>query len=93
MKKKYTIIYSEPIRRGSHTFQYIKSNRVEVEPDKLASLIEGDPYWSNVQFIFDGWPLQEGECPQQTITSKDGLYHEAECSKATGVNAECMCRG
>jgi hypothetical protein len=57
--QKYTIVYSEVIRRGSMHTTIIKMERVET--NDIAKFIDGPPYNNNVAYIFVGWPLEEGE--------------------------------
>ena len=91
MKQKYTIIYGEVIRRANLHSTLIKFDRVECEPSELAKLIDDDKYCGGVEFIFHGWPQQEGEAPQQQITSAAGP-HAAECPIALGLQDQwCIC--
>ena len=57
--KKYTIIYSEVIRRGNMHATVVKMERVET--NDIANFIKGPPWDGNVAYIFIGWPEQEGE--------------------------------
>jgi hypothetical protein len=57
--KRYTIIFGVPVGRGNMHATAIKFDRVET--NNLKSLIEQDKYCGNVAFIFEGWPILEGE--------------------------------
>lgn len=91
MKQKYTIIYGEVIRRANLHSTLIKFDRVECEPSELSKLIDDDKYCGGVEFIFHGWPQQEGEHPQREIVSAGDQRHDAECPIALGVAQNCIC--
>ena len=55
---KYTIVYSEIIRRGTMTSTTVKCDRVET--NNLVELIKKQ-YDGVVNFIFESWPKLEGE--------------------------------
>lgn len=65
---KYTIIYSEVIRRASMHSTCVKFDRVET--DNIAELIQNDKYQGNVDFVFEGWPRQEDE-DEKKLINKD----------------------
>jgi hypothetical protein len=58
-KLKYTVVYGEWYSRGSMRGSVTKFDRVETED--LAMLLKNEKYDGNVWFVFEGWPLQEGE--------------------------------
>ena len=57
--KRYTIIYGQQVGRANMQATLIKFDRVET--NNLKSLIEDDKYCGNVAYIFEGWPILEGE--------------------------------
>lgn len=58
-KLKYTVVYSEWHHRGSMRGSMTRFDRVKTED--LAMLLKDEKYDGNVWFVFEGWPLQEGE--------------------------------
>jgi hypothetical protein len=57
--KRYTIIYGVPVGRANMRATLIKFDRVET--NNLKDLIEEDKYNGAVAYIFEGWPILEGE--------------------------------
>lgn len=57
--KQYTIIYSVPVGRANTRASVVKSDRVETT--NLRDLLSQDKYYGYVHFVFEGWPILEGE--------------------------------
>jgi len=56
--KRYTIIYAVTGQTGSHSYSVTSFDRVETT--SLKDLLTQDKY-RNVWFVFEGWPILEGE--------------------------------
>lgn len=52
--KKYTIIYGDYFRHGSHTSELVKYKYIECEPTNLKTEIEKTCDVSAVWFVFEG---------------------------------------
>lgn len=63
MKNKYTVIYTERWQSGSHHHALTKMKRVEVDFDEgsLMDQLVKSVGTEDIQFIFVGWPMLEGE--------------------------------
>jgi hypothetical protein len=57
--KRYTIIYAHTGQCGSHAFSIPRMDRVETT--NLKDLLSQDKYYGYVHFVFEGWPVLEGE--------------------------------
>lgn len=66
--KKFTVIWNDVWRSGSHTHSATKCTRIEAESIQKVMLSE---YGQRAQFIFEGHPFMEGmtelETPIETI--------------------------
>ncbi len=51
--KKYTIIYGQSIKTGSHWSVLVQKELVET--DNLFELLRSDERFGNTYFVFDGW--------------------------------------
>ena len=57
-KVRYTVIFNEVINVGSMSSTKTSLHRVETDLDKATLLRK---HYPNTVFLFDGWPLLEGE--------------------------------
>ncbi len=62
-KIKYTVIYNKRWQSGSHTHCLTKMRRIEIQDNggDLLQRIINEVNSEDIQYIFLGWPMMQGE--------------------------------
>lgn len=70
---RYTVIYSEFFTRGSHTHSLVRYLRIVVPAEEAIAMVLSayNVEMSQVQFIFEGWPKQQGDAAMPVESVKE----------------------